>query len=117
MRILGSAAICFAAALAWIDRLVQLIQTILEADGVIVGHHTRLLNAEDRGQVMSAAQGAMGVASVGGRDIETPVVIGQQTLQHFVGLVDGLHFGQTQLLDPAILGRAERAFHAAFGLW
>ena len=65
---------------------------------------------------MSAAQGAVGVAGVGGRHIETPVVIGQHTLQHVIGLVDGLRFGQTQLLDPAILGRAERAFHAAFGL-
>ena len=44
-------------------------------------------------------------------------MLGQQAaVQQRIGRGDGLHFGQTHLLDQAILGGAERAFHLPLGL-
>ena len=76
-----------AAALSGIDRLVQLVEPILEADRVVVGHHPLLLDAQDRRQVDAPLpSGAMRVAGLRGRHAEAPVVLGQQPLQHRVGL-------------------------------
>jgi hypothetical protein len=106
-----------AAAFSRIDRLVQLVTTVLEAHRVIVGHRALLLQAQDRCHVETGSQRPVCVAGRAWWHAEHAVVLGQQAaIEHGVGLEDRPNLGQTQLLDHPILGGAEGALHAPLGL-
>jgi len=107
----------FAATLARINRLVQLVEPIGEPDRVVVGDHALFLDAEDRRQTVCGAQRAMRVRRLGRRHAEATIVVGQQPLQQGVGLGDLLHLRQPHLFHPTILGGSERALDASLGLW
>jgi hypothetical protein len=66
-----------AAALTRVDRLVQLVATILETHRVVVGHHALLLEAQDRRHVEARPQHPVRVAGLARRHAEQPVVLGQ----------------------------------------
>jgi len=103
-----------AASFAGIDRRLQLIEAVVPADGVVVGHDPLLLDGENRCQVEGRFQGAMRVATLSSRLGEAAVVVWHHTFQDGVGFVQGSGSGQTEFLHPAILSRAERTLDASF---
>src|ERR1700680_141372 len=84
---------------------------------IVIGDHTLLDMAQDCGQLLGWAQGAMLVRKILYWARETlvplrPILV----LQKRVGGFEVCNLGQAQLLDQPVLRGQETAFHAAFGL-
>src|SRR5215472_13754927 len=100
-----------------VDGLAHLVEAVLEAHRVVVGHDALVLHAQDRGQVVARAQGPVGIDRLRRRHREAAVELRDQpALRQGVGLRPRRDVGQPQLLDPAVLGRLEEALHPALGL-
>src|SRR6516164_9182433 len=96
---------------------MQLEDAVSERHGVVVAHAALMLYAQDARQAMFRAEVAMCILTPGRGDAETTIEFGDQlATQQRVGLGHRRDLGQTQLLDPAILQRAEQTLHASLGL-
>lgn len=94
---------------------VQLVPLAVQLDGVVVPHHPRLLDAEDRFQVRRT-RGPVGVHAAFRLDGEPFVEPLQEDLpQALIRLIYGFDVVDAQPDDKAVLQGPEHAFDAAFG--
>lgn len=97
-------------------RRQQLVKAILETYRVVVGHHPLLLKAQDRRQVVIWPQRPMGIGRLTSCLAEAAIMPRQQSCQNLIGSLGAVHTGQTQFLDPTVLGCAEAPFDPPLGL-
>ncbi len=91
---------------------LHLEPAIRPAHGVVVGHGTLILHAQNRRQLEATAHRAVRVVAGGRCPREPAVVLGYQPApQQFIGRGTRRHSGQPQFFYPAILGQAEEPLH------
>ena len=88
----------------------------LELHGVVSGHATPALEAQDLPQVLTRLQGPEGRLQAFGRNAKAPVEPGQELLQHSPGLCSGGCSREPQFRGQPVLESSSRSLHTSLCL-